>query len=457
MAIMPKYRSISRSCRTATFLLVSACFIQGCFSPAEALPVIPTGSQPAQKVTQIGTPTEAPSNPSATVTTPTAEETATSQVTPPTPTPQPRLAVLIQGEVKEEAAGYLLDPDGQIIRIVENLGFGSLTLHPNGCWFMKAYINSFAPEINITITTLDQDGQIVDQQNYPLADSVNTDSTLSYALSPTGEWLAYSLASGEYGMGIIYSEFLDVMVVRLTPGENLTPRQISRRGGGTMSGPLWSPDGSRLAYTDRDPEGIPQVYFFDPLQQQAIQATHLGTNDGINQINGYAWSPDGQQLAISAYHEEVSGESHDVTLGWVGVIDVADSQPRWLIEAMPQLSVSTSQNHIPWMWWNADGTQLFTELRGFGPAEERMIWLDTKTGDILQEIIEDWDQPNPYAGLMPLSGLETFITLGKGYHVYYRSTDQFVDRPEDYIFYNYHNAYFFNLAPLDLTACRENN
>ena len=73
------------------------------------------------------------------------------------------------------------------------------------------------------------------------------------------------------------------------------------------TGPTWSPDGQRIAYTSTRPEFRPQLYV---MQIGALYGTRVSFDDGYD--GDPTWSPEGDRLAFS--YTPVEGESDIWTL-----------------------------------------------------------------------------------------------------------------------------------------------
>jgi len=63
---------------------------------------------------------------------------------------------------------------------------------------------------------------------------------------------------------------------------------------------VWSPDGTRLAYSDYDVAGVAQLYHSHPDGSDRRQVTTF-TTSGLD-IGAIKWSPDGRFLACATYY-----------------------------------------------------------------------------------------------------------------------------------------------------------
>ena len=102
---------------------------------------------------------------------------------------------------------------------------------------------------------------------------------LGVTLSPQGDRAAYlSDASGEY----------EIYLQKLDGG---TPKRLTQDGGIWRFGPLWSPDGSHIAYADKQ-----QRLRIVDVDSGSTQDVDSSRHDDITE---YRWSPDGRWLAYT--------------------------------------------------------------------------------------------------------------------------------------------------------------
>jgi eukaryotic-like serine/threonine-protein kinase len=147
-----------------------------------------------------------------------------------------------------------------------------LNVSPDGRWL--AYYNRDR-QIDIWISRSDGSGER-QLTNDPAYDRNPT-------FSPDGQWIAFmSNRSGKSQIWLIRPD-----------GSGL--RQATDAPDGAMSYNQWSPDGSRLMFSDMT---ATKNFLFDPLKPwraQTAQVVHAVTEKG-REFSPYAWSPDGKQL-----------------------------------------------------------------------------------------------------------------------------------------------------------------
>jgi len=148
-----------------------------------------------------------------------------------------------------------------------------------------------------------------------------------------------------------------------TTGENLHEL-------GAGSNPVWSPDGSRLAF-QRDQSLWVMDADGDPQQMVAGPNVFGAT---------YQWSPNGTYLAYQAV--DPTDSFYPIGLFVVNVTGEALSHP-------------ISEHYVPWYAWNADGTQIAyvgaeSRLESY-PATIEVVEIDSGKRTVLSSIASSYD------------------------------------------------------------------
>ena len=142
--------------------------------------------------------------------------------------------------------------------------------------------------------------------------------------------------------------------------DGLATRQLTE-GNGVVWGARWSPDGTRIAFADRDASGNLHVFVIDADGSGRKQLTRLEAPDLREQMP--AWSPDGSKLAVQA------GAKGSPTHIWI--VDVApgagrkiaphtepyqDEVPAWFPDGKRIAFQSDRTGRMEIWAMNADGT-----------------------------------------------------------------------------------------------------
>ncbi len=129
------------------------------------------------------------------------------------------------------------------------------------------------------------------------------------AISPDGEWVAYTLSQPRALDDPPGRPFAEVYVVPAAGGE---PRAVIE-GPNSASGPAWSPDGERLGFVARLEErhDRPQVYAVPAEGGEPERLT-----DAPDGVAGFAWSPDGEAIAFTAREPESEEARERREAGW---------------------------------------------------------------------------------------------------------------------------------------------
>ncbi len=120
----------------------------------------------------------------------------------------------------------------------------------------------------------------------------------NFDISPDGMWVAYAEHNPDNG-GI------DLMLLAVAGGE---PRLLLACPGAECTTPAWSPDGTRIAYerleesTDEHLGDRPTRVWLLTLSEEGITADRPLFNDPHTLCSGPVWAPDGSRIAVYATH-----------------------------------------------------------------------------------------------------------------------------------------------------------
>ena len=159
------------------------------------------------------------------------------------------------------------------------------------CHFVAMVRITHDPDWQHRLVQIDRNGEVV-AELFSIQMHMSDMVRFLPVLSPTGQYVSYSVYSGE----LYYdsAQYQDVEIVTLEHPDN--PIRLTAHGGAWNGGGAWSPDGSLIAYTDYDEQGVSQVYTtrLEDLTQQLL--TDFRT-PGLR-AGGLSWSPDGDRIAV---------------------------------------------------------------------------------------------------------------------------------------------------------------
>jgi dipeptidyl aminopeptidase/acylaminoacyl peptidase len=118
-------------------------------------------------------------------------------------------------------------------------------------------------------------------------ESLSMKSVAGAQISPDGRYVAYSVTQTNWDEDDFVSQ---IWIAVTATGE----RYQLTSGKKASTGPQWSPDSRRLAFTS-DRDGKRQIYLISPTGGEAAQLT--AEDNGVGAI---AWSPDGASIAFSS-------------------------------------------------------------------------------------------------------------------------------------------------------------
>lgn len=134
-----------------------------------------------------------------------------------------------------------------------------------------------------------------------IMDQFRLRSVGSPAVSPDGQWVAYTKSHADYEKNRRYSR---IWMQPFAGGEEI-PMTMEGMSAGS---PAWSPDGKWLSFAASRNDGERQVWALDRRGGEARQLTSVKQG-----IEGFAWSPDGKRLLLEITDEDLPWEVADTT------------------------------------------------------------------------------------------------------------------------------------------------
>jgi len=228
-------------------------------------------------------------------------------------------------------------------------------------------------------------------------------------LSPTGDWLASVYVSGELGIG---GEISKIEVLSTHHGQE---RHVLGSGG-SAGYFAWSPDGQRLAYSDRDAAGIRQLYVSDLDGTDKVQLTYFTEPDldipeaiGGLSFSTPVWSPDGRLLA---FHYRLTDESSFTT----GAV--------WIVSSLEDKQVQVAPENLPHVWitgWSDDSSHLAFYVRrrqDGGGGDDAVFWTSATDGTVWHVLDSSQLPEQRISWTFPVGGIQV-VGIHPGGSVYY--------------------------------------
>ncbi len=207
------------------------------------------------------------------------------------------------------------------------------------------------------------------------------DAVLDPAYSPDGTKLAY-LRGGPPASGG-YPQYIDsIWVLDTTTGH--TRLLTTCNGCGVFDYVSWSPDGSRLAFSQADPRGSLQLYLIDADGSHLTQLTHFAAAQNAAQPT---WSPDGTRIAFTFFGiGNVPNQGEVNTSVNLDVIGVNGSGLATLLSSGQSSGYDT---HYLFPAWSPNGSRIAYVLdppEPSGGENQYQVWLVNPDGSHRTEI-----------------------------------------------------------------------
>jgi len=398
---------------TQSGLFVMLLLLVACATDAN-MAAKPTAKSPIAELRTIEvTVTEAPElAPTATPTTqimPTATGTAV-----PVPTVSPFLqGPLIAFDAIDATSGQdailIFDTETSVSREITSQQLGGTIVgfdwSANGCNLFVA----LQSEGNVQYVQTSLDGKILDSVTQPISRSAEEESRFGWTMSSTQEWIAVLTGFGEDEEGFDF-EFKDTWTIRI--GEE-PETLIALTQNSYTSAPTWSPNGERLAFSNRDATGILQLYHTAPDGSDLVQLTHF--SEPIARIEGIRWSPNNQWLTFATFNivsPMAPGESALWSVAVNGQTLQQVDTGNYIIRQAP--------------WWSANSesysayAELWSTESSSGFQGGKVIWVNPQTGEIFHEFTPTGIQ---FEHIFPVAGNSKVGFLGATFTVYDEETE----------------------------------
>ncbi|HEY3313323.1 MAG TPA: hypothetical protein VGK00_16905 [Anaerolineales bacterium] len=185
-------------------------------------------------------------------------------------------------------------------------------------------------------------------------------------LSQTGRYIAYVVFTGE-----LYYDSAQHQDIELVALDNINhPVRITSHGGAWKEGGAWSLDGTKIAYTDYDEEGVLQAYITQVVGEMTTKKITQFT-DSREKAGSISWSPVGDRIALIT---EDSEQNKDV---WI--LSTQDD-PVYKLK-LPDGKISIVDS----IFWSEDGSRLLLYIGDYSNMDG-LYWFDVKNNGLLQTL-----------------------------------------------------------------------
>lgn len=261
----------------------------------------------------------------------------------------------------------------------------------------------------VQYVTIDLAGNKSKPDSQPIPFTTDEGFRYAWTISSTQEWIAFLLGFGEDEEGFDFG-FKDTWVIKNAQGVS-TPIAMTHNSW-TLE-PVWSPSGDRLAFTNHDSAGIPQLYHSASDGSDLVQVTHF--SEPIDHIQGIRWSPDGQWLSFSTFNNGGWPLPPGQSALWSITRDGQNLHQAELGDFVIRRSP----------WWADDSAsysayvELWSEEASKGLLSSKIVWVNPQDGTIMHEFIPDEIK---FEQIFPVGGNEIIGFLGTNYTQYDKAT-----------------------------------
>lgn len=203
-----------------------------------------------------------------------------------------------------------------------------------------------------------------------------------YKLAPSPKLNAVAYTLGRGYLDFDKYEYQDIYI-QLAGTTEIVP--ITERGGGWQG--EWSSDGTMLAYSDYDENGIQQLFVIDSSGNNRRQVTSF--QDSVIDIRRIRWSEDNQQILFEFFP---SGSRNVLVL----VISLGNENEIIYIDDFSEIRE---------FWWYSDTLIILQATKSDGSNARGIFLVDATNNRIVNELLESQLSGQPFILVRPFGSL----------------------------------------------------
>lgn len=299
-------------------------------------------------------------------------------------------------------------------------------------------------ELHVTIRTsediqlfrMDINGLIL-EEIYLYKDIDNNEPWHTWpSLSPDGRRISYAVWIGQL---YVSAEIQNVEVRNLFGDYDVF--QLSQNGGSWNKGGVWSPDGSKIAFSDLDNNGISQIFLSSPEGDEIKQLTT--NSESGTRFEAIKWSPDGNLFGVIFREWD---DSQEKILSSSIIIFSVNGEHRELISFNEdEVIIGTS------FWWSKDNERIYLITHDYDKALGKNYWLSSYDGEVLFEIYDNQISEEFDSMLIPTKDIDLLIySIRDNYYLYDSKIKESRFWIESSLFYPKRNSWlqdYSNIVP----------
>lgn len=283
-----------------------------------------------------------------------------------------------------------------------------------------------------------------------LEDRGVNDRIYNFSISPSEQWLAYLVITGDWGMSYADAEIQDLRLLKIDMVSPQNARKLTNRGGARPNTVVWSPDGHYLAYTDLNDKSFPQVYLFDLDTGSITQISHFDEEVKNEQIITLKWSLDSKFITFAIYRDM---EDPNQDTGAIYVYNLLNGD-------FQILDIDISFVHANDIWWGDDHRLLVNQRifeESFQKTSFGIVWFDVEKNEIIRKLTQDEVKAESFSAIPLSDNLDRILITGLPFpevYIYDFNNNKLTVKKQELI----DGLYYFVMTSSGLTrspSCKE--